>query len=125
MKRSFKPEFREDHIHVEITSDFKLEPEWEDEFWRAIRALCNEHDSRRVLVEGFAPLDEREPSEVIESGMRATVVPNLWLAISFKNFEPNNQSELFAVIAARSGVRVKFFSNSGKALKWLRVNAPA
>lgn len=125
MNRSFKVEFREDHIHVEIAANFKIEPEREEEFWRGISQICDKHGSRRVLVEGFAPEDERAISEVIDSGMRTTVVPNMWLAICLDNFVQDDRSELFEVIALQQGVRVRFFSDAEAALQWLRVNSPA
>ena len=78
-----------------------------------------------ALVEGFVPSGERDTSEVIDAGQRASVVPHLWLAFHLENFVPNEQSELFEVIAASRGVRVKFFSDTEHALMWLRSNAPA
>ncbi len=125
MKRSFKVNFREDHIHVEIARDFKVEPENLDEFWGVIKELCEEHGSRRVLIEGFVPEGERDAPVIVDAGLRAAVLPNVWLAICLEGEEPEERRELFVVIAARQGVRAKFFNNSKKALKWLRVNAPA
>ena len=118
-------EFREDHIDVQIASDYKMEPDQQDEFWREIRELCDKHNTRRVLVRGFVPEGERDTSEVIDAGMRTAAVPKLWLAFSLKNFEPSDRSELFEVIAAGRGVRVKFFFDTKTALNWLRVNAPS
>ena len=125
MNKGFKMEFFEDHIQVQIASDYKMEPDQQDEFWRVIRELCDKHNTRRVLVRGFVPKGERNTSDVIEAGMRTAAVPKLWIAFSLKNFEPNDRSELFEVIAARQGVRVKFFSEPETALNWLRVNAPS
>ena len=122
MRRNFSVEFQDDHIRVELRPDFKVTPKNQDEFWKAIRTLCEEHDSRRVLVEGFVPAGERETHEVIDAGQRTAAVPDLWLAFHLEGFEPSDRSELFEVIARQSGVRVKFFSNRERALNWLRLN---
>lgn len=125
LDKAFNVQFRGDHIHVTLGKDFKVKPEQQDEFWDHVRKSCEEHGSRRVLVEGFVPSGERDTSEVIDAGQRASVVPHLWLAFHLENFVPNEQSELFEVIAASRGVRVKFFSDTEHALMWLRSNAPA
>ena len=124
MQRNFNVEFRGDYIRVELGPEFRVTAENQDEFWRALKAACAEHDSKRVLVEGFVPSGERETAEVIDAGKRAAAVPDLWLAFHLEGFVPNERSELFEVIARSSGVRVKFFSERGRALKWLRHNTP-
>ena len=77
-----------------------------------------------VLVEGYVPGGERGTAEVVDAGQRTAIIPNLWLAFRLKDFVPNERSELFQVIAAASGVRVKFFSDHEPASLWLRSNAP-
>lgn len=124
MKRRFDVEFREDHIHVKVKPDFKVEPEEQEEFWRVLRELGVEHDSRRVLIEDFVPMSEHDPEMIIDAGMRTSVIPNMWLAFCLKGYEINERSELFEVIAAQHHVRAKFFSDTEAALRWLRVNAP-
>ena len=124
MKRRFKVEYREDHIHVNVKPDFKVDPEEQEDFWRVIRELGIEHDSRRVLIEDFVPMGDRDPSQVIDAGARTSVIPNMWLAFCLKGYKTNDKSELFVAIAAQHGVRAKFFSDSATALNWLLVNAP-
>ena len=125
METVFDVEFRGDHIHVELGREYSVDPATRDAFWRAIHTICDEHGSRRVLVEGFVPEGERETAEVIDAGQRTATVPNLWLAFHLEDFVATDQTELFEVIAASHGVRVRFFSNSEHALRWLRNNAPA
>lgn len=124
MNNDFLVEFRADHVHVELGPNYILDGERQDEFWREVRAACDEHGSRRVLVEGYVPGGERGTAEVVDAGQRTAIIPNLWLAFRLKDFVPNERSELFQVIAAASGVRVKFFSDHERALLWLRSNAP-
>ena len=123
--KDFNAQFRDDHVYVKLGKDFKVEPEQQNEFWDRIRQLCDEHNSLRVLVEGFVPSGERETAEIIDAGQRTAIIPKLWLAFHLENFVPTEQSELYEVIAASQGVRVKFFSDTEHALMWLRSNAPA
>lgn len=125
MDDEFKVEFRGDHVHVELKPDFTVQPERRDEFWKILRAACEKHTSRRVLIEGFVPKGERDAADVIEAGESTAAIPHLWLAFHLEDFEPTPKSELFETVAASRGVRVKFFSDAGPALKWLRSNAPA
>jgi len=120
---AFHVVFRGDHVHVTLGKGFEVKPGQQFEFWEEIRKACDQHGSRRVLVEGYLPSGERQTSEVIEAGQRTSTVPNLWLAFHMQNFKPTDQSELYEVIAASRGVRVKFFADSEHALKWLRNNA--
>ena len=76
------------------------------------------------MIEGFVPGDHRPPEDIIDAGEHTATIPNVWLAFHFENFEPTEQSELFEVIAASKGVRVKFFDNADGALNWLRTNVP-
>lgn len=122
---AFQVQFRDDHVHVTLGKDFSVSPGQQFEFWEAIRKECDKHGSRRVLVEGFLPSGERQPSEVIEAGQRTAIVPHLWLAFHLEKFVPTEQSELYVVIAATRGVRVKFFADHRHALEWLRHNTPA
>ena len=124
LDQDFSVQFRGDHIHVELGPEFKVVPDKQDEFWNKIKTVCDEHDSRRVLVEGFVPSGERDTGEVVEAGLRTAVIPKMWLAFHLINFVPTERSELFERIAASQGVRVKFFSETERALNWLRQNTP-
>src|SRR5687768_11633980 len=106
----FKVEFRGDHVHVELEPGYKVGAETREKLWAALAAACKEHGTRRVLVEGYIPDGERPTSEVIDAGQKTGTVPNLWLALHFEGFVPNEQSELFVTIAASRGVRVKLFA---------------
>ncbi len=92
----------------------------QDKFWSEVRSACDRHDTRRVFVEGQVPSGERDTAQTIDAGQRTAAVPNLWLVFRLEGFIPTDRSELFIVIASTSGVRVKFFSESERALNWLR-----
>ncbi len=124
LDHDFSVQFCGDHIHVELGPGYTVEPDQQEEFWNKVKSLCEEHNSRRVLVEGFVPSGERDTGEMVDAGLRTAVVPNMWLAFHLVNFVPNERSELFERIAASRGVRVKFFSDGERALTWLRHNSP-
>ena len=125
MKNEFEVEFRGDHVHVQLGPEYVFEPSGSDEVWRELKAICEEHNSRRILVEGVVPAGERETADVVAAGQRTATVPHLWMAFHLANFVATEQSELFEVIAASRGVRVKFFADREHALAWLRNNAPS
>jgi hypothetical protein len=123
MGMDFAVTFRGDHVHVHLSGEASVDPDLSTDYWETLRKICDEYDCRRILVEGIAPQADLAPAEVIEAGVRTATVPNLWLAFHLENHVPNDQSELYEVIAASKGVRVKFFDDSGDALIWLRSNA--
>jgi len=124
LDRGFGVQFRDDHVHVELSKNFKPEKGHRQELWNVIGDACERHDSRRVLVEGVLPEGERETSDVIDAGQKTATVPHLWLAFAIPDFQPTAQTELYETIAASRGVRVKFFTNRERALNWLRQNTP-
>ena len=123
-EHDFSVQFRDDHVHIELSKGFKGDPEHREALWSVVRDACERHNSRRVLVEGYHSSGERNTADVIDAGQRTATVPNLWLAFCLSDFQPNEQSELYERIAASRGVRVKFFSDTESALKWLRGNSP-
>jgi len=125
LDRGFGVQFRDDHVHIELGKDFKGDAEHRQEIWNIVRGECEKNGTRRVLVEGFLSSGERDTADVIDAGQRTATVPNLWLAFCIPSFEPNEQSELYVTIAAAKGVRVRFFSDPERALKWLRNNSPS
>ena len=124
MDEAFKIEHRGDHVHVQFGESYTAEPDWQDELWSLLRNFCDGHDTRRVLAEGVVPAPDRPPDSVVESAKKAAIIPNLWLAFHFDDFVPTETTDLYEVVAAAHGVRVKIFSDGDQALKWLRANAP-
>ena len=118
-------EFRDDHVHVTLGPSFKLSASEPEELWKGLRTACEENNTRRVLVEGVAPKEDFGTMEVVDAGKRTAAVPNLWLALHFEDFVPDESSELYETIAMSHGVRVKHFSDGEQALTWLRSNAPS
>jgi len=125
MDEIFNIEYRGDHVSIRIGPDAQVDEHWQAEYWKRLQEVCEEHGTRRVLVEGYQPKGERTTEEVAEAGQRTAKIPHLWLAFCLENWKPTAQSELYEAVAASRGVRVKFFSDPDEALNWLRTNAPA
>src|SRR5688500_18982937 len=87
MREGFSLQFRDDHVHIELGKDFNADPARRDEFWAMIAEACERHHTQRVLVEGFLPSGEHDTADVINAGQKTAVVPKLWLAFAFKEFE--------------------------------------
>jgi len=124
MDKDFNIEFMDDHLHVTFDEEHAIEPERRKELWSQLRSACDEHDTRRVLLEGVLPVGEYETADVIDAGKSTSAVPDLWMAFHFPHFQPTEQTELYETIARTSGVRVKFFDDRERALNWLRANSP-
>jgi hypothetical protein len=124
MHNSPNIEFRVDHVHVRLPEGFEFDPSMSPATWGRIKEICQDHDTHRVLVEGYLPDGERSTSEVIEAGQRTAIVPHLWMAFHVENYQATEQSELFETIAASRGIRVKHFDSRERALRWLRANSP-
>lgn len=52
------------------------------------------------------------------------IASNLWLALCFHDYEPDELSELFRRAAYNRGANVEFFSECEAAVAWLRTNNP-
>ena len=119
----FEIEFRADYINVILGPGFETSPDGTSPLWIALEKACRQYDCNRVLVEGHFPKRERESHEIVKSAMRAaTVAPKLWCALFLEDYQIGERSELFKTIARTQGAHVKFFSDRGHALAWLRSN---
>ncbi|MGE3467558.1 MAG: hypothetical protein AB7J13_11565 [Pyrinomonadaceae bacterium] len=124
LEGGFSIEFRDDHVHVLLGKGLGVNAEQRTSIWEQISRMCEYHGCRRVLVEGRVPEGVLQTSEVIDAGLKTAAVPKLSMAFCFDDFQPDELSELYETVAASRGVRVKFFSDSERALMWLRSNSP-
>ena len=121
----FTVQYTDDHVHVHVGPNYKINAKQREEFWKSILEMCELHGSRRILIEGYRPKHELSAADVIEAGRHASALPNLWIAFCLDKLFPAEQRELFEVLVAARLVRAKFFTDREKAIKWLRANAPA
>jgi len=124
MDEAFDIEYRADHVHVQFGKGYTPDPEWQNELWDRLKAVCKEHDTNRVLAEGVLPAPDRPPAEVVEAGQRTATIPRLWLAFHFDDYVPTEKTELYEAVGDSQAVRVKFFTDRDHALNWLRANSP-
>ena len=123
MDETYQIEFHDDHLFVELRPNY-VPAVSQDEIWERVRNACDEHKTCRVLVEGKLPESDRPPIAIVQAGKKAAMIPNLWLAFNFDDFEETENTKLYEVVATSEGVRAKFFTDRETALKWLRANAP-
>ncbi|HKP69222.1 MAG TPA: hypothetical protein VJV05_08060 [Pyrinomonadaceae bacterium] len=123
MNEAFDIEFRGDHVHVEFGPAYTADREWMNELWNRLKAVCDEHGTKRVLAEGILPAPNRPAAAVIEASKKTAMIPNLWLAFYFEGYERNMNTELYEAVADSNGVRVKFFDDRDQAMNWLMANA--
>ena len=125
MKEAFAIEHRGDHVHVEFGPAYTPDPDWMNELWGRLKAVCDEYDTTRVLAEGILPAPGRPAADVVVASQKTGTIPNLWLAFYFENYVRNSNTELYEAVADSQGVRVKFFDDRDQAMNWLRNNAPS
>ena len=122
MQEAFDIEFRDDHVHVEFGPGYTPDPDWMNELWSRLKAVCDEHGTTRVLAEGVIPAPGRPPADVVMASKKTGMIPNLWLAFYFENYVRNSNTELYEAVADSQGVRVKFFDDRDQAMNWLMAN---
>lgn len=123
MNADIEVDFRGDHIRIEHGSGFEITAEGMGAFWERLGEICRQYACDRVLATGPAPTRKLDTVGAFRSGVKAAeVYPNLWLALCFDGYKPDEMSELFVTAARNRGVRVKFFSSEETARRWLGVS---
>lgn len=118
-------EFRNDHIYIRHVEDLEITADAMDGFWSFLSAQCEEYNCSSVLIEADSPKRSLDTVDAFSSGVEAAgVTANLWLALCFHGYRPDELSELFRQAARNRGANVEFFSDCEKALNWLRANNP-
>jgi hypothetical protein len=119
-------EFEDDHLHLTHSENFVITPDGMESFWNYLRAQCEYHDCTNILIEADAPTRNMDTVAAFTSGVEvASIAPNLWLALCFQGYEPDEISELFRQAARNRGANVEFFNDRDAALSWLRSNNPS
>ena len=119
-------EFKDDHIHLKHDKSFVINPTSMKSFWGYLREQCEDHDCTSVLLEADSPTRNMDTVGAFTSGVAAaSVAQNLWLALCFHRYKPDEISELFRQAARNRGANVEFFSDREAALVWLRANNPS
>ena len=119
-------EFKDDHLHLSHGKNFEITPDGMKSFWDYLRKQCENYDCTNILIEADSPTRNMDTVGAFTSGAAAAAVaPNLWLALCFHRYEPDEISELFRQAARNRGANVEFFTDPDTALVWLRANNPS
>jgi hypothetical protein len=121
----FSLEFRDDHIYLAPDENFVITASSTASFWKYLRERCSTHDCTSILIEADAPTRNMDTVSAFTSGVGvASIAPNLWMALCFHRYEPDDISELFRQAARNRGANIEFFKDHDTALAWLRSNNP-
>jgi hypothetical protein len=116
-------EFKDDHLYLQHANDSDITPERMEILWGHLRDQCEKYDCTRILIEADAPARDMDTVAAFTSGVAAaSIAPDLWLALCFHRYEPDEISEMFRQAARNRGANVEFFSDREAALQWLRAN---
>lgn len=124
MVNDVKIEYKGDHLHIRHGEGFRITNDAMDAFWAMLAEACEKYECSRVYAEGPAPERDMDTVGAFRSGVQAAEsARDLWLAICFEGYEPDELSDLFKNAARNRGVHVKFFSDKEQAHRWLGVGA--
>ena len=120
MSLEFTVEPREGYLYVQLAPGFELTPESVVEFWSALSEASREHGLQKVLAEG-ADIERRlTPMDSFDSAALAgRLLPGLTVALCFRGYVVDEQTQFFRTAAMNRGVRTEFFQDLNAALRWL------
>jgi len=113
-------EFRTTHIYMQLPASFEATVDWIGPIASQLVAACNEHDCRRVLIEGALAGRNLTDTDVYDIGdLLAQQIPGLTIALVLHGYELTSNALFFQDVAYNRGVKVQFFTDCDAALHWL------
>jgi hypothetical protein len=120
MSPGFTVEPRDGYLHMQLAPGFELTPESVMRFWGALSDACSEQGQQKVLVEGDAVQRKLTTMDSFDSAALAgRLLPGLSVALCFRGYAVDEQTQFFLVAAMNRGVRAEFFEDRDAALRWL------
>ncbi len=120
MSSGFILEPRDGYLYVHLEADFEMTADITAGVWTAICETCRERGLRRALVVGEGVTRRLTTSESFDiAGLAGRLLPGLSVACVFRDYVPDEQSELFRTVAMSRGVRMDFLEELDAALQWL------
>ena len=117
---AFTVEPREGYLHMQLAPGFALTAASVVEFWGALSKACREHGLHKVLVEGAGIERRLTPMDSFDSAALAgRLLPGLTVALCFRGYVVDEQTQFFRTAAMNRGVRTEFFQDLNAALRWL------
>lgn len=122
MTQNYTIRAREDFAHVELAPGFQISLETMQRLWSEVIPFCEQHDTHRVLIEGDRPTRAMRTIDAYDHGKFIAGLNGYALRIAFclYDYEPDELSQVFTVIANSRINAVKFFSDLEQTFKWLR-----
>lgn len=117
---NFTLEPREGYLYVHMSPGFEFTPDSMTRFWTAVSESCRRHNLRKVLADGENVQRKLTPMESYDhASLAARLLPGLTVSCCFRGYKTDEQTEFFKTAAMNRGVRVEFFQDLEKALRWL------
>ena len=122
MSYDFSIEFNGKYIHMIHAPDYEICPESNDKMWKELSQACKKYKCLKVFAEGSTQKRKITSMGAFESGARAAEsIPGLRLAICIYEYTTDEITDFFKNVAYNRGVRIEFFNDKKKALKWLGI----
>jgi hypothetical protein len=124
MSSGFTLEPRESYLYVHLEPGFEITPGNMDRLWSAMSECCRDHGLQKALTEGDGVTRRLTPTESFDLvGVLSRLMPGLAVALCFRGYVPDEQSQSFRAAAMGRGVRMEFFQDLNAALQWLGARA--
>jgi hypothetical protein len=120
MSPGFTVEPRDGYLYLQLAPHFELTPDSIARFWTALSEGCREHGLYKVLAEGDDVQRRLTPMDSFDSAALAgRLLPGLSVALCFRGYVVDEQTQFFRTAALNRGVRAEFFQDLNAALRWL------
>ena len=115
-------ELRDGYLYARLVPGFEITPERMNNLWQLLGEACQRSGLRHVLTEGTVVGRRMTTMDSFENAAAAArLAPGLAMACVVKGHTSDQQTEFFKIAAMNHGVRVEFFNNQDKALRWLGI----
>jgi hypothetical protein len=124
MSSGFTLEPREAYLYVHLDPGFEITPDNMNRLWTAMSEACRAHGLQKALSVGDGVTRLLTPAESFDLvGLLSRLMPGLTVALCFRGYVPDEQSQAFRTAAMSRGVRVEYFQDLNAALQWLGARA--
>ena len=122
MKDHYTLYVRRYFLHIELAPEFEISLKTMQRLWAAVVPVCEQHNTRRVLIEADYPTRETQALDVYDHGKLIATLKSHVLRVGFclYDYQPDDLSELINMISKLRTLTVRFFSDLDETLKWLQ-----
>ncbi len=123
MGAEFRISAEDGYINVVLSPGYEIHRAGTQGLSAAIADACVRQGSRRVLIEAKEVRRGGMMDSFALGALMGSVLPGVSFAFCFHGFTPDEQAKFFLDVTANRGVRVEFFREPAKALRWLQREA--